>query len=156
MTTDPQDARRNLLDRLRGKYVTPVNDGAGLLDGKDYAVRHFVMQPICAEAADEIERLEREIARLKAELEAANQRLAGEQAMEDIANRRAETAERTAAQMLEDAERYRWLRSQPMLEGHALVSLTLMDVNEDGPTGCYYAYDDEALDAAIDSARKAP
>lgn len=49
----------------------------------------------------------------------------------------------------EDAERYRWLRSQPMREGHALVSLELMDW-----TDAWYSYDDAELDAAIDAARK--
>ena len=47
----------DLLDRLRGKYVLPVNDGAGLLDGKDTFTRQFETPPIQHEAAAEIERL---------------------------------------------------------------------------------------------------
>lgn len=52
-----------------------------------------------------------------------------------------------------DAERYRWLRSLPMRDGYALVSLSIMDINEDGPTGTYYDYDGADLDHAIDAAR---
>jgi hypothetical protein len=50
-----------LTDRLRGVYVTRVNDGAGLLNGKDHVTRNFEMPPICLEAANEIERLEIEL-----------------------------------------------------------------------------------------------
>jgi len=55
-----------------------------------------------------------------------------------------------------DAWRYRWLRSQPMLNGFALVSLKIMDINEDGPTGVFYSHDGADLDTAIDAARKQP
>lgn len=50
---------RDLVDRLRGKYTIPVNDGAGLLDGKDTFTQEFAVTPISREAADEIERLRR-------------------------------------------------------------------------------------------------
>lgn len=40
-----------LIDRLRGIYTLPVNDGAGLLDGKDTFTRTFPVAPIQVEAA---------------------------------------------------------------------------------------------------------
>lgn len=46
-----------LTDRLRGIYVLPVNDGAGLLDGKDTFTREFPVAPIQKEAAEVIDRL---------------------------------------------------------------------------------------------------
>lgn len=48
----------DLVNRLRGVYVIPVNDGAGLLDGKDTFTRQFPTVPIQLEAADRIEELE--------------------------------------------------------------------------------------------------
>jgi hypothetical protein len=48
----------NLVDRLRGIYNVPVDDGAGLLDGKDTFTRTFPVTPICIEAANKIEQLE--------------------------------------------------------------------------------------------------
>jgi hypothetical protein len=48
----------SLVDRLRGNYSVPVNDGAGLLDGKDTFERKFEVAPIQNEAANEIERLQ--------------------------------------------------------------------------------------------------
>lgn len=53
-----QETGDSLLDRLRGIYTIPVNDGAGLLNGKDTFTRRFFPMPICAEAAAEIERLQ--------------------------------------------------------------------------------------------------
>lgn len=47
----------NLIDRLRGIYTIPVNDGAGPLNGSDTFTREFPVSPIQREAADEIERL---------------------------------------------------------------------------------------------------
>jgi hypothetical protein len=49
-----------LTDRLRGIYTIPVNDGAGLLHGKDTftPTEPFSTPPIQKEAADRIERLE--------------------------------------------------------------------------------------------------
>jgi hypothetical protein len=50
----------DLVDRLRGIYRIPVNDGAGKLGGKDYFERKFDasnLPAIHAEAANEIERL---------------------------------------------------------------------------------------------------
>lgn len=44
-----------LTDRLRGIYTLPVNDGAGLLDGKDTFTREFPAAPIQREAADAID-----------------------------------------------------------------------------------------------------
>lgn len=46
-----------LVDRLRGIYTVPVNDGAGLLNGKDTFTNVFPVPPINHEAAEEIERL---------------------------------------------------------------------------------------------------
>ena len=47
-----------LVDRLRGIYTVPVNDGAGLLNGKDTFTQTFPVAPIQHEAAGEIERLQ--------------------------------------------------------------------------------------------------
>ena len=47
----------DICQRLRGIYTVPVNDGAGLLDGKDTFTREFVTPPIQHEAANEIEKL---------------------------------------------------------------------------------------------------
>lgn len=46
-----------LTDRLRGIYTIPVNDGAGLLNGKDTFTRNFETTPIQHEAADVIDEL---------------------------------------------------------------------------------------------------
>lgn len=54
----------DLVDRLRGKYVLPVNDGAGLLNGKDTLTRQFETPPIHHEAAAEIERLRKVLKRV--------------------------------------------------------------------------------------------
>ncbi len=51
------DRNRTLVDRLRGVYTIPVNDGCGLLDGKDTFTRTFQTPPIQHEAAREIESL---------------------------------------------------------------------------------------------------
>ena len=47
-----------LIERLRGLIRVPVNDGAGLLDGKDFFERQFPASRIALEAADRIEALE--------------------------------------------------------------------------------------------------
>jgi len=47
----------DIIERLRGKVRVPVNDGAGLLDGKDFFERTFPTSKAAMEAADEIERL---------------------------------------------------------------------------------------------------
>ena len=47
----------DLVNRLRGIYTIPVNDGAFLLNGKDTFTRTFEVPPISLEAAEEIERL---------------------------------------------------------------------------------------------------
>lgn len=58
MMSDVLKQGSDLVNRLRGIYITPVNDGAGLLDGKATVTRKFDnLPPIMAEAADEIERL---------------------------------------------------------------------------------------------------
>lgn len=46
-----------LTDRLRGTYIVPVNDGAGLLDGKDTFTRAFTTPPIQHAAAQLIDLL---------------------------------------------------------------------------------------------------
>jgi hypothetical protein len=53
-----------LIERLRGIYTIPVNDGAGLLDGKDTFTRTFDVPPIQLEAADALARLAEENATL--------------------------------------------------------------------------------------------
>ena len=53
-----------LVQRLRGIYVIPVNDGGGLLNGEDTFTRTFETSPICHEAAAEIERLNKELANI--------------------------------------------------------------------------------------------
>lgn len=47
----------DIVERLRGKVRVPVNDGAGLLDGKDFFERTFPTSKAAMEAADEIEKL---------------------------------------------------------------------------------------------------
>lgn len=54
----------DLVDRLRGQYHLPINDGAGPLNGSMTFSREFFTPPIQKEAADEIERLRREKAQL--------------------------------------------------------------------------------------------
>jgi hypothetical protein len=49
----------DLVDRLRGKYVIPIRDGAGPLNGKDTFTRGFQTPPIHHEAAARIESLEK-------------------------------------------------------------------------------------------------
>lgn len=49
----------NLLERLRGNYTIPVNDGAGPLNDSDTFTRQFPAPPIQLEAATKIERLTR-------------------------------------------------------------------------------------------------
>ena len=53
---------KTIVNRLRGIYTIPVDDGAGLLNGKDTFTRDFdasTLPPINAEAANEIERQRR-------------------------------------------------------------------------------------------------
>jgi hypothetical protein len=47
-----------LIERLRGLIRVPVNDGAGLLNDKDFFERQFPASKIALEAADRIEALE--------------------------------------------------------------------------------------------------
>jgi hypothetical protein len=47
----------DIVERLRGKVRVPVNDGIGLLDGKDFFERTFPTSKAAMEAADEIDRL---------------------------------------------------------------------------------------------------
>jgi len=61
----------DLIERLRGKYVIPINDGAGPLDGSMEFIRQFPTPPIHHEAADALEANAKRIA----ELEADNARL---------------------------------------------------------------------------------
>jgi hypothetical protein len=46
---------RELVQRLRGFYTVPVNDGAGLLNGKSTYTQHYQTTPISREAANAIE-----------------------------------------------------------------------------------------------------
>lgn len=52
----------DLIDRLRGIYRTPINDGAGPLDGKDHYERRFAVGELSHHAADHIENLIRGLA----------------------------------------------------------------------------------------------
>jgi len=54
-----------LIERLRGLIRVPVNDGAGLLNDKDFFERQFPASKIALEAAARIEALEAEIERLQ-------------------------------------------------------------------------------------------
>jgi hypothetical protein len=51
------DHRLTLVERRRGVYTVPINDGAGPLDGSYEFTRTFETPPIQHEAAAEIERL---------------------------------------------------------------------------------------------------
>ena len=82
---------------------------------------------------------------LKGELAHAKQNVRAALGLKRIAE-----AERDAA--VRDTKRYRWIRSQPMHDGHTLVTVELLEWDEDGPTGAWYSFDGTALDAAIDAA----
>jgi len=56
----------DLVNRLRGIYTMPINDGGGPIDGKDTFSRTFETAPIQHEAANRIEELEKELAEIKA------------------------------------------------------------------------------------------
>jgi hypothetical protein len=60
----------DIVERLRGKVRVPVNDGAGLLDGKDFFERSFPTSKSAMEAADEIERLRTQLEAARKALEA--------------------------------------------------------------------------------------
>lgn len=64
-----QDMNKDLVNRLRGIYIIPVNDGAGLLDGKDTYTRTFHAPQLQHDAANEIERLYARIVELEAVLQ---------------------------------------------------------------------------------------
>lgn len=49
----------DIVDRLRGIYRTPINDGAGPLNGKDHYERRFAVGELSHHAADHIENLKR-------------------------------------------------------------------------------------------------
>ena len=57
----PQHETPTLVDRLRGVYTVPVNDGAGPLNGSDTFTRRFETPPIQHEAAARIEALEQRL-----------------------------------------------------------------------------------------------
>lgn len=59
----------DIVEQLRGKVRVPVNDGAGLLDGKDFFERTFPTSKAAMEAADEIDRLRAELASARKALE---------------------------------------------------------------------------------------
>ncbi|MBP2230769.1 hypothetical protein J2847_004078 [Azospirillum agricola] len=56
--TEKPPVPATLIERLRGVVRIPVNDGAGLLDGKDFFERHFPASKLALEAAARIEELE--------------------------------------------------------------------------------------------------
>ena len=62
----------DLIERLRGKYVIPINDGAGPLDGSMEFIRQFPTPPIHHEAADALESQAKRIAELEPQADAYN------------------------------------------------------------------------------------
>lgn len=52
------DETLKLVDRLKGTYILPVNDGCGPLDGKMVYERVFKMDPVQVITASVIEQLE--------------------------------------------------------------------------------------------------
>jgi len=105
-------------------------------------------------ALNEIERLERELAAEKDHVANLDGRIDGCMTYEAIIIAERDAARAEAEALRKDAERYRWLRSDPMRDGAAIVSVQLMDFNEDGPTDTYYAHALDSLDAAIDAMRE--
>lgn len=105
MTERRDDKNREpstLVDRLRGIYNIPVNDGAGPLDGKDTYTREFGTTPIQSEAADRIEQLERELAHERTErMRVADEfirfmQIAGHKVVAEVARSAIATAEPVA------------------------------------------------------------
>lgn len=47
----------NLVERLRGRYMIPIDDGCGPIDGSDVFVQEYEVGPIQKMAANEIEQL---------------------------------------------------------------------------------------------------
>lgn len=77
MSTEPRTTRatrettnENLADRLRGRYVLPVDDGAGLLNGSDVFEQTYEVGAISKRAADRIEELESELTALRSQIPA--------------------------------------------------------------------------------------
>lgn len=62
MSAEPRHL--DLVDRLRGQYHLPVNDGAGPLNGSMTFSREFKTPPIQHEAAAEIEKLRETLSEL--------------------------------------------------------------------------------------------
>lgn len=50
-----------LIQRLRGVCTVPVDDGAGLLNGRDTFTRSFWTSPLMQQAANELEKLVKEV-----------------------------------------------------------------------------------------------
>lgn len=82
-------AELRLVDRLRGIYTLPVNDGQGELDGKNTYTREFWVPPIHKEAAQHIEDLEATLATYRTDHDANVVEM-------EEANRRASAAELAA------------------------------------------------------------
>lgn len=57
MLINEQDLQ-DLIERLQGNYTVPVNDGGGLLNGKDTFTRKFDIPPINLEAVQAIKYLQ--------------------------------------------------------------------------------------------------
>ena len=64
---------QSLINRLRGIYTVPVNDGAGLLNGKDTFTQTFDTPPISKEAANAIEWLIDELETVTMAIEETNE-----------------------------------------------------------------------------------
>ena len=58
----------DIVERLRGIYRQPVNDGAGQLNGSSEFVRQFTTPPIQHDAATEIETLRAQVSALEAKI----------------------------------------------------------------------------------------
>ncbi len=67
--SDVEPSGNTLIDRLRGIYVIPVNDGAGPLNGSNEFTRRFAVGKINLEAAEEILRLRKALATQQAEIQ---------------------------------------------------------------------------------------
>ena len=102
---DPDVA--GLIDRLNGRYTIPVNDGAGLLNGKDTFSRTFTVPSIQLEAAAALQRQAEENKRI----------LTTHVVVMKEADKRYDSLCEELAEVRKDAQRYRWLRDYSKPDG---------------------------------------
>jgi len=62
--SQPIAKHQSLINRLNGIYTVPINDGAGLLDGKDTFTQTYPVSAINREAADAIQELRQHLQHL--------------------------------------------------------------------------------------------